>query len=84
LYRATGAGSHQALAVTHLKTAATQARQYTARMRYTRPARIWTNRVGYVDFAEFEREAGHDVEIAQAAAPASGVRRPASGVRRPA
>jgi hypothetical protein len=69
LYRTTGGTTHKTLAVQHLEAARTQASRYAERMRYDRPARIWTNRVGIVDFDEFVREAGHDVEIAQSATP---------------
>lgn len=57
----------------HLTTATTRAQQYASRMRASRAPRIWTNRVGFVDFAEFEREAGHDVEIAASANPGTSV-----------
>ena len=69
LYRATGLGSHKALAVKHLKVAEDKAYYYAGRMRDFRAALIWTNRVGTVDFEEFQREARHDVEIAEAARP---------------
>ena len=70
LFRATGIASHQVLAVRHLTQAAEHGGQYAARMKSLRPARIWTNRVGYVDFDEFQREAATDVEIARTATPA--------------
>ena len=37
--------------------------------------RIWTNRVGCVYFDEFDREARHDIEIAEAAIPSDRVTR---------
>jgi hypothetical protein len=67
-FRATGAAPHRARAVGHLESAARYAHDYAARMSARYAARIWTNRVGNVDFAEFEREAAHDVEIAASAA----------------
>jgi hypothetical protein len=67
-FRATGAAPHRARAVGHLDSAARYAHDYAARMSARYAVRIWTNRVGTVDFAEFEREAAHDVEIAASAA----------------
>ena len=73
LFRSTGIRSHQVLAVKYLNVAAEKANAYASRISAFRAPRIWTNRVGYVDFDEFEREARHDVEIAAAAIPAARV-----------
>jgi len=69
LFRATGIQLHQWLAVKHLNVAAEKAYYYASRIGGFRAPRIWTNRVGYVDFDEFARESRHDVEIAEAATP---------------
>jgi hypothetical protein len=70
LFRETGLHAHQQMAVRHLKAAAERAHSYTFLIGTSRSWHVWTNRVGYVDFAEFERDARHDVEIAETAAPA--------------
>jgi hypothetical protein len=66
LYRATRKPIHQQRALAHLGEAVKFADFYAARIAPIYGSRIWTNRVGYVDFAEFSAGARADVEIAQA------------------
>jgi hypothetical protein len=65
LYRAARDPDHQKAAIAHLETAAGHAARYSARAAEVLAPRIWTNRVGYVDFAEFAAESRADVEIAR-------------------
>jgi hypothetical protein len=66
LYRATKDSRHQEQAVGHLRAAAERAAAYASRATRSYGPRIWTNRVGHVDFAEFAAGARADVEIARA------------------
>ncbi len=66
-FRASGEREHQAHAIQQLESAADFARRYADLMsRYFAP-RIWTNRVGIVDFAEMAAGARADVDIARSA-----------------
>ena len=67
LYRATRKPIHQQRALVHLGKAAEFAANYTHRAASVLGPRIWTNRVGHVDFAEFAAGARADVEIARTA-----------------
>ena len=69
LFRKTRVREHQQKAVEHLKIAAQHWSQYTQRAsaQYRNP--VWTNRVGFVDWAELSAEVARDVEIAQAPRP---------------
>ena len=62
--RAGGGESRRRLAVDHLKDASFHLALYTARMKDRYATRIWTNRVGIVDFDEMLMEASQDVAIA--------------------
>jgi hypothetical protein len=66
LYRATKDPSHQQQTLEHLRVAAHRASSYAARATRSYGPRIWTNRVGHVDFAEFAAGARGDIEIAGA------------------
>jgi hypothetical protein len=69
LYRATREAQHQEAAIRHLQTAAEHWNTYALRASSTYGPRVWTNRVGYVDWDELTREVQHDVEIARAPPP---------------
>jgi hypothetical protein len=66
LYRETRDAAHQALAVKHLERAGEFWRRYSAQLAARYGARLWTNRVGLVDWAELDAEVRHDIEIARA------------------
>jgi hypothetical protein len=66
MYRATKDRSHQQQALDHLGVAAERAAAYASRASKSYGPRIWTNRVGHVDFAEFAAGARQDIEIARA------------------
>jgi hypothetical protein len=66
LYRATRKPIHQQRALAHLGQAAEFAANYTHRAASILGPRIWTNRVGHLDFAEFAAGTRADVEIARA------------------
>ncbi len=66
LYRATRKPIHRQHAIAHLDRAAEFARHYASRASSTYGPRIWTNRVGHVDFTEFAAGARADIEIARA------------------
>lgn len=68
LFRATKQPQHQQLAVEHLEQAAGFWRAYVLKVSATYGPRVWTNRVGHVDWEELSREVAHDVEIARAPA----------------
>jgi hypothetical protein len=68
LYRAGAGPDHKTLAITHLEKAAGFANRYAQSMIADYGARVWTNRVGIVDFAEMSADAGKDVDIARTAA----------------
>jgi hypothetical protein len=69
MYRATRDPKHQVFAVRHLEEASTFWGAYVVRMGPDSGQRIWTNRVGYVDWNELTREVSRDVEIAGAPLP---------------
>jgi hypothetical protein len=69
LYRATRDAQHQEAAIRHLQKAAEHWSSYALRAGSTYGPRIWTNRVGHVDWDELAREVQHDVEIARAPLP---------------
>jgi hypothetical protein len=64
-FRATGAQQHQARAVEHLRKATDFAGDYAKSMSETYAPRVWTNRVGLVDFGEMAAEAREDVDLAR-------------------
>jgi hypothetical protein len=66
LYRATKERNHQDQALEHLRVAADLAAAYASRATRSYGPRVWTNRVGHVDFAEFAAGARADIEIARA------------------
>jgi hypothetical protein len=66
MYRATKDRRHQRQALDHLGVAADRAAAYASRASKSYGPRIWTNRVGHVDFAEFAAGAKQDIEIARA------------------
>ena len=67
LYRATKERTHQQQALEQLRVAADRAAAYASRATRSYGPRVWTNRVGHVDFAEFAAGARADIEIARAA-----------------
>ena len=69
LFRRTGDTDHQRRAIAELTTAQTHWLQYTALAdsKYKNP--LWTNRVGYVDWKELNREVARDIEIVRLATP---------------
>jgi len=69
LFRATRDAQHQQLALRELDAAARHWTAYSARMAQRLGARIWTNRVGYVDWKELDSEVLHDLDIARAPLP---------------
>jgi hypothetical protein len=72
-FRATGDKRHRTLAVANLVLAADFAGQYANSMSRAYEPRIWTNRVGIVDFAEMATEARNDIGIARNAVPPAAV-----------
>jgi hypothetical protein len=66
LYRATKDPVHQRQALEHLRGAAYRASMYALRAKLSYGPRVWTNRVGHVDFQEFAEGAQADMEIARA------------------
>jgi hypothetical protein len=66
-FRATGGPEHQARAIAQLAIAADFAAAYAKQMSAAVAPRVWTNRVGIVDFAEMAAEARKDVDTARAA-----------------
>ena len=69
LFRATRDAKHQQLALRELDAAAAHWAAYSALMARRAGPRIWTNRVGYVDWQELDAEVRHDVDIARAPLP---------------
>ena len=69
LYRATRDAAHQALALTHLEQAVGFWSRYSTQLRALYGPRLWTNRVGYVDWAELDAEVRHDIDLARAPLP---------------
>ena len=70
LFRNAGTTQHKRDAVDYLTQAAEHWSRYTslAAALYKNP--LWTNRVGYVDWKELNREVARDIEIARDARPA--------------
>lgn len=68
MFRASGARERQSRAIGQLETAAGYAALYAKVATRDYGPRIWTNRVGIVDFAELAAEARRDVDIARGAA----------------
>ncbi len=66
LYRDTRDAAHQALSVKHLEQAAAHWSAYAGRVTKAYGPRLWTNRVGIVDWQELQDAVRHDVEIARA------------------
>ena len=66
LYRDTRDAAHQALSVKHLEQAAAHWSAYAGRVMKAYGPRLWTNRVGIVDWQELQDAARHDIEIARA------------------
>jgi hypothetical protein len=66
IYRDTREAAHQALSVKHLEQAAAHWSAYAARVVKAYGPRLWTNRVGIVDWQELQDEVRHDIEIARA------------------
>ena len=69
LFRATRRPEHQELAVKHLQAAAHEWVAYVFHASQNYGPRIWTNRVGHVDWQALSAEAAHDIEIARAPLP---------------
>jgi hypothetical protein len=66
LYRDTRDAAHQALSVKHLEQAAAHWSAYGARVMKAYGPRVWTNRVGMVDWQELQDAVRQDIEIARA------------------
>jgi hypothetical protein len=64
LLRAGGSERDRALAVEYLKDAQLFLEHCTALMKDRYATRVWTNRVGFVDFDEMRMESARDVDIA--------------------
>ena len=69
LYRATRDAQHQEAAIRHLQAASEHWSTYALRAGSTYGPRIWTNRVGQVDWDKLTREVQRDVDIARAPLP---------------
>jgi len=69
LFRATRDAKHQQLALRELAAAVEHWSRYSARMAQRFGPRLWTNRVGYVDWQELDAEVRRDVDIARAPLP---------------
>ncbi len=66
LYRGTRDAAHQALSVKHLEQAAAHWSAYAGRVMKAYGPRLWTNRVGIVDWQELQDAVRQDIEIARA------------------
>ncbi len=66
LYRDTRDAAHQVLSVRHLEQAATHWSAYATRVMKAYGPRVWTNRVGMVDWQELQDAVRQDIEIARA------------------
>lgn len=69
LFRATRKPEHQERAVKHLQAAAQEWVAYAFHASQNYGPRIWTNRVGHVDWQALSAEVAHDIEIARAPLP---------------
>lgn len=69
LYRATRDAHHQQLALRELDAAARHWAAYSARMAQRFGPRLWTNRVGYVDWKELDAEVLRDIDYARTPLP---------------
>ncbi len=66
LYRDTRDAAHQSLSVKHLEQAAAHWSAYAGRVMKAYGPRLWTNRVGIVDWQELQDSVRQDIEIARA------------------
>jgi hypothetical protein len=66
LYRDTRDAAHQALSVKHLEQAAAHWSAYAGLVVKAYGPRVWTNRVGIVDWQELQDSVRQDIEIARA------------------